>query len=276
VARLQAEQKPFRVLDLGAFIQGVGVYPQNVLMAFDVAQVVGYQGSELRYYDELLGGRPGAAQPRFLLSSTRLWDLLAVRYVVVPDTLQIPGYHKVLGPIMNAAGSRGYLYEADTTPPYVRVAPAAVKVEADSLTPPTLAQIPAYDRLVLLPTNSPITPKPLRALPPPSASHAKMTTWGPGRMTIALEPPPQDSSYVLISENWYLDWRVSVDGRPGQVLRGDHALLTIPVAPGARQLKLSYHSKAIARGFTIAFLSLAIAFAGFVVPPVVERRRRRA
>jgi hypothetical protein len=60
------------------------------------------------------------------------------------------------------------------------------------------------------------------------------------------------------------------------VLRGDHALLTIPVAPGARQLELSYHSKAIARGFTIAFLSLAIALAGFIVPPVVERRRRRA
>src|SRR5258705_8455796 len=32
VARLQAEPKPFRVLDLGAFMQGVGVYPQNVLM----------------------------------------------------------------------------------------------------------------------------------------------------------------------------------------------------------------------------------------------------
>ena len=33
VARLQAEPKPFRVLDLGPFVQGVGVYPQNVLMA---------------------------------------------------------------------------------------------------------------------------------------------------------------------------------------------------------------------------------------------------
>jgi hypothetical protein len=278
VARLQAEPKPFRVFDLGAFIQGVGVYPQNVLMAFDVAQVVGYQGSELRYYDELLGGRPGAAQPRYLLTSTRLWDLLAVRYVVAPDTLQIPGYHKVLGPIGNAAGRQGYLYEADTTPPYVRVVPAAVKLPADSLGPPTLAdpRMPGYDRVVLLTQNTPINPAPLRGTLAPSASHGKVTAWDAGRMTIALDPPPQDSSYVLISENWYLDWQVSVDGRPGQVLRADHALLTIPVAPGARQLELSYHSKAIARGFTIAFLSLAIALAGFIVPPVVERRRRRA
>jgi len=276
VARLQAEPKPFRVLDLGAFMQGVGVYPQNVLMAFDVAQVVGYQGSELRYYDELLGGRPGAVQPQYLLTSTRLWQLLAVRYVVAPDTLQIPGYHKVLGPIANAAGSRGYLYEADTTPPYVRVVPAAVKLQADSLVPPTLAdpRMPGYDRVVLLPPGAPINPAPLPGLPPLSASHAKVTNWDAGRMTISLEPPPRDSSYVLIAENWYLDWSVNVDGRPGQVLRGDHALLTIPVAPGARQLELSYHSKAIARGIVIGLMGLAVVLAGFIVPPVVARRRR--
>jgi len=276
VTRLQAEPKPFRVLDLGPFVQGFGVYPQNVLMAFDVAQVLGYQGSELRYYDELLGGRPGSAQPRYLLSSTRLWGLLAARYVVVPDTIKIPGYHKVLGPIENAAGSRAYLYEADTVPPYVRVVPAAVKVPADSLVPPTLAdsRLPGYDRVVLLPPSAPVNPAPLRGLPPASTSHGKVINWDAGRMTITLDPPPRDSSYVLISENWYLDWRVNVDGRPGQVLRGDHALLTIPVAPGARQLELSYHSQAIARGIAIGLVSLALVLAGFIVPPLVERRRR--
>ena len=271
VARLQAEPKPFRVLNLD-------VYPQNVLMAFDVAQVLGYQGSELRYYDELLGGRPGTSPgPQYLLASTRLWDLLAARYVVIADSVQIPGYHKVMGPIANAAGSRGYLYEADTTPPYVRVVPAAVKLAADSLVPPTLAdpRLPGYDRVVLLPTSAPINPAPLRAIPPASASHGKVTNWGPGRMSITLDPPPRDSSYVLIAENWYLDWRVTVDGQPGQVLRGDNALLTIPVAPGVKQLELSYHSKAIARGMVIGLVSLVIVLAGFIVPPLVERRRRR-
>jgi hypothetical protein len=273
VARLQAEPKPFRVLDLGPFVQGVGVYPQNVLMAFDVAQVVGYQGSELRYYDELLGGRN---EWRYLRSSTKLWSLLAARYLVIPDTAQIPGYHKVLGPIENAAGSRAYLYEADTAPPYVRVVPAAVKVDADSVVPATLAdpRMPGYDRVVLLPPSAPINPAPLRGLPPPSASHGRVTNWDAGRITITLDPPPRDSSYVLISENWYLDWGVNIDGRPGQVLRGDHALLTIPVGPGARHLELSYHSKAIARGIAIGLVSLAIALAGFIVPPIVERRRR--
>jgi hypothetical protein len=270
VTRLRAEPKPFRVLDLG-------VYPENVLMAHSIAQVLGYQGNELRYFDELIGGRPGTQGPaRFLLTSTRLWDPLAVRFVLIPDTVGIPGYHRILGPVESAAGSRGYVYEADTVPPYARVVPAAVKVDADSLVPPILAdpRFPGFDRVVVLPSNSPFNPPPLRGLPPPSASHARVTAWDAGKMTVEVEPPPRDSSYVLISENWYLDWRVSVDGQPGQVLRGDHALLTIPVGPGAKRLELSYYSRSFARGKVIGLITLLLVIAGFVVPPVMERRRR--
>ncbi|HYU09905.1 MAG TPA: hypothetical protein VEK77_11060, partial [Gemmatimonadales bacterium] len=90
-----------------------------------------------------------------------------------------------------------------------------------------------------------------------------------------LEPPPRDSSYVLIAENWYLDWRVSIDGHPGQVLRGDHALLTIPVGPGAKQLELSYYSRSFARGKVVGLFALLLVIAAFVVPPVLELRRRR-
>jgi len=170
------------------------------------------------------------------------------------------------------------LYEAETAPPYARVVPAAVKLDADSLVPPTLAdpRFPGYDRVVVLPSNSPVNPPPLRGLPPASPSRARVTAWDAGKMSIELEPAPRDSSYVLIGENWYLDWRVSIDGRPGQVLRGDHALLTVPVAPGARKLELSYYSRSFARGKMIALFTVVLVIAGFIVPPVVERRRRIA
>ncbi len=278
VTRLRAEQKPFRVFSLDIDPRNVP-YPENVLMAHGIPQALGYQGNELRYFDELIGGRVGTPNGgRYLFTSTRLWELLAVRFVVLPDTLRLPGYHRVLGPVETAAGGRAYLYQADTAPPYARVVPAAVKVGADSLVPPTLAdpRMPGYDRVVLLPTAAPINPPPLSGLPPASASHARVTAWDAGKMTIELEPPPRDSSYVLIAENWYLDWRVNVDGHPGQVLRGDHALLTIPVGPGARRLELSYYSRSFARGKTIGLVTLLLVIAGFVVPPAWERRRSRA
>ena len=278
VTRLRAEPKPFRVFNLDIDLRNIP-YPQNVLMGHGIAQVLGYQGNELRYFDELIGGRPGTeGQARFLVTSTRLWDLLAVRFVVIADTVRIPGYHRVLGPVETAAGGRAYLYQADTAPPYARVVPAAVKLEADSLLPPTLAdpRMPGYDRIVLLGPAAPISPAPLKSLPVPSVSRARVTNWDAGKMTVALEPPPRDSSFVLIAENWYLDWRASIDGKPGQVLRGDHALLTIPVGPGAKRLELSYYSRSFATGKAIGLVTLLLVIAGFVVPPAWARRQPRA
>jgi len=273
VTRLQAEAKPIRVFNIGGL--GADVYPQNVLMAFGIPQVVGYQGSELRYYDDLLGGRN---EWRYLLTSTRLWHLLAVRYVIAPDTVTLPGYHRVLGPVTTGSGRSAFLYEADTVPPYARVVPGAVKLPADSVVPPTLAdpRMPGYDRVVLLPPSSPINPAALPGLPAPSASHAKVTAWEAGKMSIELDPAPTEPSYVLIAENWFVDWSATVDGHSAQVLRGDHALLTIPVGAGARRIELTYHSRAIARGIGIGLVSLLVVLAGFIVPPVWQRRRPRA
>ncbi len=266
IARLQQAPKPLRVFNLP------NVYEHNVLMAHGIPQVLGYQGNELRYYDELLGGRN---EWRYLFTSPRLWELLAVRYVLLSDTAAVPGYHLALGPAMTAAGTRAYLYEADSLPPYARVVRGAAKVDAGAI-PPTLAdpRLPGYDRVVLFASDAPVNPPPLQDWPAPSPSQARVTAWDAGRMTIALDPPPPDSSYVLVSENWYVDWRATVDGQPAPVLRGNHALITVPVPPGARTVELTYYSRTFARGKLIALGTLLIVLAGFVVPLVVARKRR--
>jgi len=79
---------------------------------------------------------------------------------------------------------------------------------------------------------------------------------------------------VLIAENWYLDWRATVDGYPAQVLRGDHALLTVRSLPreaGRAELLLALLR---AREGRIGLVALLVVLAGFIVPPVYERRRR--
>lgn len=273
IAHLKAQRMPFRVLDLGPYTRGIGVYPQNVLMAHGIPQVLGYQGNELRYFDELLGGRN---EWRYLLTSTRLWDLLAVKFVLIPDSARIPGYRRILGPVETAAGSRGYLYEADSAPPYARVVPAAAKLD-DAQIPPTLMdpRLPDYDRVVLLPPDAPVTPLPVTGMPPRAAARARVIAWRPGAMTIALAPAPTAASYLLVAENWYVDWRATVDGAPGQVLRGDNALITVPVPPGARQVELTYRSATYAKGKAIGIVSLALVLVAFLAPPVVAWRRRR-
>jgi len=58
-AHLQAEPKPFPRPRPRALVQGVGVYTENVLMAFDESPRSWVIRQRAAYYDELLGGRPG-------------------------------------------------------------------------------------------------------------------------------------------------------------------------------------------------------------------------
>ncbi|MGH7606776.1 MAG: hypothetical protein ACREME_05510, partial [Gemmatimonadales bacterium] len=265
--RLSATPKPYRVLDLPR-----PTYDGSNLMLYRIPQVLGYHSFQIRYYDELLGGKN---EWRYLSSSLALWDLLAIRYVIASDTIRIPGFHPVLGPVQAATGRTAYLYEADTAPPYARVVPGAVKLDSARIAPTLLDPRMDFDRLVLFDQSQPVTPLPLNAFPPPSPSRARVTSWAPGAMTIALDPPPPAPSYVVVAENWYLDWRARVDGADAPVLRGNVSLMTVPVPAGARRVALYYRSARYRLGRLIS-LGAAFLVGALIIGPTLAERRRRA
>ncbi|MGH7754635.1 MAG: hypothetical protein ACREN5_17655 [Gemmatimonadales bacterium] len=273
IDRIQQAPLPYRVLDFGGTL---GVYPHDgsVLMAFRVPQVLGHHGNELHRYDQLLGGKN---QWQNILQ-LNLWDLLAVRYVVVPAQSQfpdsVPGYRLVMGSQPTSGGVLAKLLERTGDYRYARVVPGALKVATDQMVPTLLDPRMDYSRLLLLDLDAVVEAAPLSALPPPSPSKATVTHWEPGRMTIALDPAPPQASYVLVSENWYPDWRATVDGQPVQVLRGDHALIAVPVSTGARQVELVFRSSDYATGQGISIISVLV-LAGLLAAPGVVRWRRR-
>jgi hypothetical protein len=260
--RIQSTPQPARVLNVDGYEQ----YRQMTLMRFEIPQVLGGASSvELRSFDELMGLQ-GAAQFNNL-GHVHLWDLLAVRYVILPDTQQIPGYHRVLGPVTTGAGRTAYLYEADTVPPYLRVVPAAAKGDTDQIVPTLIDPRLDFNRLVLFDRTEAVNPLPVTEMPARSPSHATFTHWAPGRMSITLDPAPPQDSYLLIAENWYPDWHATVDGQPSAALRGDQTFLTVPVKAGARQVELQFSSSYFARGklITMASLLLLLAWAGVAI-----------
>jgi hypothetical protein len=258
--RIRATPQPYRVLDLN-------VYGGSILMAYGIPQVLGYHGSELRAYDDLLGGKNEWRN----LNHLQLWRLLAIRYVIAGDSAAFPGYHRVLGPVVTALGARAYLYEADSPPPYVRVAPAAVKGEADRIVPTLIDPRLDYDRVVLFTPDQPVNPLPVDSMPPPSPARAQVAAWEPGRMSITLDPAPPAPSYVLVAENWYLDWRATVDGVAATVLRGDQTFITVPVPAGARRVDLVYRSSRSRTGGMISIFAVLIVAGLLVGPPLTKR-----
>ena len=80
-----------------------GVYQGSYLMAHDIQTMLGYHGQEVRFYDELLGGKDQWRN----VGSPALLDLLGVRYLLLPDAQAVPGYHQVLGPVTTTPGLAG-------------------------------------------------------------------------------------------------------------------------------------------------------------------------
>lgn len=264
IRHIVATPRPYRVFDPAP------VYPRDALMSFDIPQVTGYHGNHLQTSLTLLGGEDG----QNLAHSFNLLKLLDVKYLILPDTIQLHGYHKAVGPARTGLGRKAYLYEADSAYEYARVVPAAVKADTSQIVPTLMDQRLDYDRLVLLSPDQPVNPLPVTSMPDRSASKATVAKWAPGAMTITLSPPPDSASYLLVSENWYKDWKASVDGRAAQVLRGDQALITVPVPAGARSVSLEFDPDDYATGKHITQLSLLLIVL-FGVTPLVRRRMNR-
>jgi hypothetical protein len=264
--RLAATPLPWRVLD---FPDQNGVYPTAFLMGKGIPNALGHHGNELHRYDELLGGKNRWTN---VLGHTRLWNLLAVRFVLLPVNIPVPGYHIVLQG-ETSRGAAAVLYEADSVPPYARVIRAALKVPEEQIVPTLMDGRLDYSRLLLLPADAPVPTGRLDSLPPPSPSRATVTTWEPGRMTVRLDPVPAADAWLLVSENWYPDWRATVDGREASVLRGQGTFVSVPLPAGAREVRLHVASASYRRGALATLASLLGILAWVIVPPVARRRR---
>jgi hypothetical protein len=266
VQQIRQAPPPFRVLDAG------GVYGQfgSILASHDVQQVLGYHGNEVRFYDELLGGKnvwKNVGNPAVL-------DLVATRFLVLREEQPVPGFHKAAGPVEVAQGGPGVLFERDSAARYVRVLPAAAKVPDDQTAPTVVDPRFPYDQIVLYADTATVNPDPIRPnqLPPAPGVRASVAEWAPGAMRITLTGADPKPTYLLVSETWYPDWHASVDGKPAPVVRGDHAFLSVVLPPGAREVTFSFHSAGYARGKIVTALALLATLALLVLP----RIRRRA
>jgi hypothetical protein len=234
-----------------------------------VQSVLGYHGNELRFYDDLMGGKNVWSN----IGNPNLHDLLAVRFLVLPDTQSVPGFRRLMGPTPTTHGSVGVLYERDTVPPYVRVLPAAAKLPEEQLVPTVIDPRFPVTGVVVFPESASVTPAQIRAGGPDTTSvRARLSEWKPGSMRVTLTGSDTATRYLLVSETWYKDWHALVDGRPAPVLRGDQALITVALPPGAREVALDFDSPEYARGKLISLVAL-LGIVGLWAWTLVRRRR---
>jgi hypothetical protein len=270
VQRIKQVKPPFRVFDPSSVYGQMG----SILAAHDVQQVLGYHGNEVRFYDELLGGKnvwKNVGNPAVL-------DLIATRFLVLRQEAQLPGFHKVLGPVEVAPGGPGVLFERDSATRYLRVFGAAAKVPDDQVVPTVIDPRFPLDHIVLYSDTAGVTPESLRPNQPIPTTpvRAEMAEWAPGEMRIALTGADTRPNYLLVSENWYPDWHAKVDGKPAAVHRADNTLISVVLPPGARSVDLSFESSAYTKGKWVSALSIVLALGLCAWPLIFRPRTARA
>lgn len=88
-----------------------------------------------------------------------------------------------------------------------------------------------------------------------SAAPPRIRDEGPNRRRISL--PPEAGGWLLVSEAWDPGWRAEIDGRPAPVLRGDGALIAVPLGTGgAREVLLRYRPVSVVAGLLISLAAL--------------------
>ena len=266
VRTLKQDSSVFRVLNPPGTDYG-----HNYLATQQIREVLGYQGTELHRYDELMGGKnewKNAGNPAVL-------RLVAAKYVVLGQPVGATPMLTQVGdrPLQTHQGGQAYLYRFNGSDPYSYVVPTAVKIADDQALAVISDPRSGFDprKAILVPADSKVglDPKDVRVLAPADSTKVTVERSADDVIRLALGTPAPANSYLFVSENFYPDWRATVDGKPADVLRAQFSLMAVPLTAGARsvELRVDPASYGTFRWVTFAALALVIATiaSGFVV-----------
>jgi hypothetical protein len=271
---MKREPQPARVLALQF---GYPVRDPNLtgdgLMVHRVRNVLGYHGNQLGRYDKLLHREEGYSQ----LANPNAWQLLNTRFLLADaDTVSryFPQAIKVAGPVKDAAGVTVSLFRLPGENPYAWVVPIIVKAPDDAVLGTVLD--PRFDvrRAGLFDSAAAVQGAAnVTTLPNPLAIHTSVTHYDAGHVTMHLDAPAPVGSALIVSENYYPGWKVTVNGREGVTARADYSLIGVPLPEGARAVELSFASAAYATGKVITLVALTVILLLIAAGVFAERRK---
>ena len=253
----------------------------DALMVNDIRMVTGYHGNELGRYQKLNGIVRGPhAQLQRTMGNPNFARLSNMKYVLSNlDSLPIPGYSRLAGPVRDGVGTPLYLYSVPGDNPPAWVTPVIVEAPDDAVFATILDQRFDVGSVALFDTSAAVQRQDVKALPSPLtplAINANVTRYDPGHISVQLDAPAPAGSALVVSENYYPGWRATVDGRPATVGRADYVLIGVALPTGARSVDLTYHSASYERGKTITLVALALSILGMLAGFWNARTRRSA
>jgi hypothetical protein len=238
--------------------------PGNYLMRFDLDVAGGEHGNQLQRYNEYVGaGTQVYTDYHNLLGAPAFMAAGNVRYLITGTEFQDPRLREV------HRGS-ALVYENVTALPRAYLVGS---VETTAQPDRALARIGAqgFDPRTTAVVNA---EQPVRLPAGPLQGTASITSYTPDRVAVRTQASRQ--ALLVLADNYYADWRATVDGREAPILRTNHTFRGVVVGPGRHEVVFTFEPRAMYRGFYI-FAACMAALALFAVYLAVRafRGRRR-
>lgn len=220
--------------------------PRSFLPLFGIDVVTGYHGNQLRWYDDLLGGRPApyASHPRFV-------NLVGAKYILVGANAELPPNYFGEFPVQTAANfkffkiiqnnnalKRAYLVNKyEVFPNRQKVYPKVLNGEDD------------LSRIVYLETKPGID-IPLDSIGTDSAWVISRT-----HNSVVVGVDCTANRLLVLNENYYNSWHAYIDGKSADLMRAYGTFRAVAVPKGTKQVLFSYRSDIYDRGKLITFVT---------------------
>ena len=233
---------------------------------FGIELAGGHHPNDLARYRELIG-MAGSGAAENLQRSSALLSLLNARYLLWPELEAGGPPFAGVQPVSTVALPDGRVYSAVyelPALPRARLVASARVVSEDA----TVA-------VMLTPEFDPATEVILNEEPPVPLSGGPVTgnvTWNRRENDVhELTVTSDQDALLVIADNWYPDWKATVNGTETPVLRAYHTLRAVPVPAGTSQVRMYFGGERIKRALWITLASVVVLVGGSVFTVLRDR-----
>ena len=240
--------------------------PADMLPHYGVEVVVGYHGNQLRWFDELLGG-PGAKNQ----INPRLLNLASAGYIAAPANQKMPDGYFGDKPVTVAAsfGSVQLFRNNNALPRVFLVDRYRVYPDRKDIYPLILEGTEDLREIVYLEQEPSLT----ITQDSTTADSAWIESFSPDSITVGTQCTA--NRLLVMTDNYFDAWHVSVDGNPAELLRSYGTFRAVALPAGTERVEFWYNSERYATGKMLTTSTLIYLLLVSVVYIITRRRQRQ-
>jgi hypothetical protein len=238
----------------------------NRFMVFGISSIGGYHPAKLSLYERFLDAfRRGLSG-----GNLQVMDMLNVRYLVTGAEMPALRRLRLVWKGTDYRGEPRFVYE--NLGAFARAwLVGSYRVAADDETLDLLAS-----GAVDLSREAILNEKPhVEPVPAAVPDSARVDVEELGFNTVRVRTKSPSPSILVLSEVYYPDWRVQVDGRPAELLRADYLLRGVALEAGEHEVVFRYDSSLIKESAYASATMLGIVTLTLIAGLLISSRGRR-